>query len=375
MAVNPQTSSRTMPRRSSTATFVAPAVSKAPKTAPVKPARKSVAKKPVEVAKENSFVTGDLFDFNGTVGESPMPRGPLTRSRRSSMYVAPLRNGLVTSTVRKSVTKKSKTSTLASVTETPTAEESYVQTEPKTASKVESPDGEVSFKMEIYTPQMIEQQTRILAKKEIKIKNSSVVISPIKKAKVESMTPQMIEQQTRNLAKKEICIKNSSVDISPIKKVSAAKQVASPKKKASNLPLPKLTIPKKVVAVQKENLPGTPQPTDPGNLLKRNLKRKVDVRMDKKIDEIPKNSSPYTLVVSETENGSPVEQFVKMNSKPSKENVTGTPAPALKKSQKRILQPLDNNMEGNACPLRRKSPRLLATPKKTDTCNQQYKPG
>ena len=103
---------------------------------------------------------------------------------------------------------------------------------------------------------------------------------------------------------------------------------------------------------------------DPRNLLKRNLKRKVDVSMDKKIDEIPKNSSPYTLVVSETENGSPVEQFVKMNSKPSKENVTGTPAPALKKRQKRILQPLDNNMEGNACPLRRKSPRLLATPKK-----------
>ena len=66
----------------------------------------------------------------------------------------------------------------------------------------------------------------------------------------------MIEQQTRNLAKKEICIKNSSVDISPIKKVSA-KQVASPKKKASTLPLPKLTIPKKIAKVQKENIPGT----------------------------------------------------------------------------------------------------------------------
>ena len=47
---------------------------------------------------------------------------------------------------------------------------------------------------------------------------------------------------------------------------------------------------------------------DPGNLLKRNLKRKVDVSMDKKIDE----------------------------------NVTGTPALALNKRQKRILQPLDN---------------------------------
>ena len=103
--------------------------------APAKPARKSVAKKPTETAQENSFVTGDLFDFNGTVGESPLPRGPMTRSRRSSMYVAPV-TGLVTSTARKSVTKKSKTSSLASVMETPTAEESYVQTELKIASKV-----------------------------------------------------------------------------------------------------------------------------------------------------------------------------------------------------------------------------------------------
>ena len=66
---------------------------------------------------------------------------------------------------------------------------------------------------------------------------------------------------------------------------------------------------------------GTPQPTDPGNLLKKNLKRKVDVRMDKKLDEIPKTLSPYTLIVGETENGSPVEQFIK--TKPSKENITG----------------------------------------------------
>ena len=131
--------------------------------------------------------------------------------------------------------------------------------------------------------------------------------------------------------------------------------------------------------IQKSNVKpffvlGTPQPTDPGNLLKRNLKRKVDVRMDKKIDEIPKNSSPYTLVMSETENGSPVEQFVKMNSKPSKENVTGTPAPALKKRQNRILQPLDNTVEGSPCPLRRKSPRLLATPKNLTPAIKSTKP-
>ena len=42
---------------------------------------------------------------------------------------------------------------------------------------VESPPGEVSFKTETMTPQMIEQQARLLAKRDI-IKNSSVVISP-----------------------------------------------------------------------------------------------------------------------------------------------------------------------------------------------------
>ena len=88
-------------------------------------------------------------------------------------------------------------------------------------------------------------------------------------------------------------------------------------------------------------MPGTPQPTDPQHLLKRNLKRKVDVRMDKKIAEIPQNSSPYTLINGETENGSPVEHFVKLNNKPSKENVTGTPAP----KKTRVLRSLDTNQK------------------------------
>ena len=45
--------------------------------------------------------------------------------------------------------------------------------------------------------------------------------------------------------------------------------------------------------------------------------------MDQKVEEIPKNSSPYTLMAGETENGSPAEILVKMDQKPSKQNVTG----------------------------------------------------
>ena len=59
------------------------------------------------------------------------------------------------------------------------------------------------------------------------------------------------------------------------------------------------------------------------HVLKQNLKRKIDTKLDQKVEEIPKNSSPYTLMAGETENGSPAEILVKMDQKPSKQNVTG----------------------------------------------------
>jgi len=383
-------SSRPASRRASTATFVAPVNSKVTKKAPAKPVRKNVAKAVetiVEAQKENSFVAGDMFDFSGM--ELLSPRGPMTRSRRTSVYVPPSKGGLVTSTVRKSVTKKPRTSNLDSVMETPKAEESYTQPEQNNVSKpqpvlkiVESPEGEISFKTESLsgmTPQMIEQHTKLLAKKDI-IKNSSVIISPIKKlVKPRALPTKPVAKPLAEPVEKPIEKPVTKPAEKPVSK-PATKPVAklapkSPKKKASSLPLPKLTIPKKIASVQKENVPGTPQQADPGNLLKRNLKRKVDTRMDKKIDEIPKNSSPYTLLMGETENGSPVEHFVKI-SKPTKTNVTGTPGPALKMKQKRVLQPLkaqnnQNNIqqEEEKYQPHRKSPRLLATPKKLNLSN------
>jgi len=381
----PSLASSTKPasRRASTATFVKPELSKVSKKAPAKPVRKNVGKKPnepIEALKENSFVAGDLFDFNGQTMLTPAksPRGPMTRARRSSMYVAPMKNGMVTSTARRSGTKKSKASNLDSVMETPTVEESYEQPEQKINPVVESPEGEVSFKTDSMTPQMIEQQNRLLAKREgmspARVILSPMALSPIKRVTKGQEEPAKVSQTKEivavKLPKKEAA---PNLPLSPKKKFTKvhekpAKVVAVEKlpiKKAPNLPLPKLTIPKKIAKVQKENMPGTPQPTDPGNLLKENLKRKVDVRMDKKLDEIPKNLSPYTLIVGETENGSPIEQFVK--TKPSKENITGTPAPLSKMRQNRVLRPLDNNLtnqvQGTSYPIR-KSPRLLATPKK-----------
>jgi len=379
-------STRQAAKRVSTASFVAPAASKVSKKAPpAKPVRKNAGKKTTETPAENSFVAGDLFDFSGM--EYSATRGPMTRSRRTSVYVAP-GAGLITSTARKSVAKKTRTSNLDSVMETPKAEGSYVQPELndevlKTEENaiVESPPGEVSFKTETMTPQMIEQQARLLAKRDI-IKNSSVVISPIKRP---SKVLQPKQVAALKLPKKKASSNLPLPLLTPPTKIETVQNenlpakvaaLKSPKKKASTLPLPKLTVPKKIAAVQNENVPGTPQATEPGNLLKKHLKRKVDVRMDKKIDEIPKNSSPYALVMGETENGSPVENFVKI-SKPSKENVTGTPGPALKMRQNRVLQPLRNNTNnkiqenenGNTNP-QRKSPRLLATPKHLNLSNK-----
>ena len=73
---------------------------------------------------------------------------------------------------------------------------------------------------------------------------------------------------------------------------------------------------------------GTPKAVDPMNVLKKNLRQKVDKNLDDKVAGLPENSSPYAMLSGETENGTPVERFVKIQ-KPTAEIaakfVTGTP--------------------------------------------------
>ena len=211
--------------------------------------------------------------------------------------------------------------------------------EPETI--IESPEGEVSFKIDSAAmAEIIEEKP----KEEPEIAEEEV--SPIKMVKrgrpSTSKTPaKNLEDKENKVAKKsakKVMKVQATVVISPIKK--AALQMAF----ANQVINVKKTPPKALKIKGKNNsaagFPGTPQQTNPANLLKRNLKRKVDVKLDQKVQEIPQNSSPYTLLQGETENGSPVERFVKMNTKPSKENVTGTPAP-MKRS--RVLQKFDQN--------------------------------
>lgn len=145
--------------------------------------------------------------------------------------------------------------------------------------------------------------------------------------------------------------------ISPIKKAILSKAFAT-----NTVVVKKKEITPRPTAKSSNLFPGTPQPTDPANVLKRNLKLKVAKEMDEKIQEIPKNSSPYTLLVGETENGSPVEHFVKMESKPTVQNVTGTPA--TKRPSSRILQRLNSNVNGSPAFPGAPRRRSTATPKK-----------
>ena len=155
-------------------------------------------------------------------------------------------------------------------------------------------------------------------------------------------------------------IKKSRVVISPIKQAALTKAFG-PSATSTSAKKLKLALPK----VQKAQaaVPGTPQPMDPSNILKRNMKQKVETQLDKKVQEIPK--SPYTLLIGETENGSPVEHFVKMAKKPSKENVTGTPAPVRRSARKAFTPIMDNNVQAGS-PHPNPMKNRLGTPKKLD---------
>ncbi|XP_059084031.1 uncharacterized protein LOC131881238 [Tigriopus californicus] len=58
---------------------------------------------------------------------------------------------------------------------------------------------------------------------------------------------------------------------------------------------------------------GTPQSMNPVDMLKRNLQDKVKHQMEDTIAQLPNNTSPYLMIENETENGSPDYKFTKLN--------------------------------------------------------------
>ena len=85
---------------------------------------------------------------------------------------------------------------------------------------------------------------------------------------------------------------------------------------------------------------GTPKQADPANLLRKNLKKRVAVKLVEKVAEMPANSSPYALVAEEDENGSPVENFVRVPHEKEMNYLTGTPGIGRKR---KILQSIEQN--------------------------------
>lgn len=283
----------------------------ATKTAQSKPAKAPIKPTIKKFQNEDSFVAGDVFDFSGM--ESP--KGVMTRSRRSSVFVA--KPPLMTSTARRSAVKSR--AKLDSVMETPD-DASFVH---KTPAKIDEDTALSAMKSEKkkapQTPPTAQLQQSF--DNEI-VFNENTSLSAVKSAKKSA-------RKTSILAKKNN-IRPSSVVISPIKKAALQRAFAS-------------QIINVKPASTASGFPGTPQPADPSNLLRKNLKRKVEMQLTQKVQELPQNSSPYTLLEGETENGSPAEHFVKMSRKPTNTIVTGTPAPPrIKRS--RILQEVDDNV-------------------------------
>jgi hypothetical protein len=250
------------------------------------------------IASEESddFVTGDMFDFNAL--ESPKVKGPMTRSRRSSIYVGVPLGGGITSTKRRAAVK----SRLDAVMETPDQD---------------SEDQEVSFvaksiKKSAIINKQPKSQTPVASKKLTPIVAKKVTPASIKKSTpFRKATPVRPRNSTpyssptaRHLAN---AFKPSSVVISPLKKAALQRAFAA---HATMVPSPQIKAPKRNFTAENnfkvDNLllimffifavsmnlqspkagksagfPGTPQPADPANLLRKTLKRKVETQMDK----------------------------------------------------------------------------------------------
>ena len=97
------------------------------------------------------------------------------------------------------------------------------------------------------------------------------------------------------------------------------------------------------------------------------MRKQVERNMDEKASTLPQASSPYFMLNGETENGSPIQQFVKVQ-KPAK-YVTGTPM------KRRVFAPIERNDGSPELPSRaiHVSPpkRVCNIPKENETPIQQ----
>ena len=76
-------------------------------------------------------------------------------------------------------------------------------------------------------------------------------------------------------------------------------------------PASKKSSPKSNAVSKPHMFHGTPQMADPSSLIKVSLKNKVKAELEERVSKLP--TSPYEMVEEQTENGSPVYSFNKVN--------------------------------------------------------------
>jgi len=316
-----------------TASSRAKAVTAAPKTKPAPAPRTGTSKraataKTVRVAeKATEFVSADAFDFGRpddlddsitSVASSidtevtlklPDIAGPMTRARRRTSVFAPSRNSFVPplrTPVKPPVEIKQ-------VLEEPETEETAtVEAPPVTSTAIKSTGGDSGKGKQGQAPP------------DLKLSGPLTPIVELKR---------MPSGEYRDSPARRKTVQKSQKKLKKADDKENDEAQAGKKSPLSAIPLNLTPLKSTKKKVQKQSVfLGTPKAVDPMNVLKKNLRQKVDKNLDDKVAGLPENSSPYAMLSGETENGTPVERFVKIQ-KPTAEIaakfVTGTPAPSL----------------------------------------------
>jgi len=283
------------------------------------------------------FVAAEAFDF-GAPDDFDLPQGPMTRSRRTSIYARKADNAAVVPkkaaapVVRKRVSK--------AAVEIPGVKEEEVPA--------------AAFEEEAGLPVT---STAVKAKKTVPEIKMAEPLTPIVELKRMASKEYKTSNDRRKTVQKTVTKKTEI-------KTGSPPQIAV----LSAIPL-NLTPAKSTRKVQKKPVfLCTPQAVDPVCLLKKNLKKKVEENLDAKVAALPQNSSPYVMVNSgqSTENGSPIHEFVKIqrpeNRAAASKFVTGTPAPTKAANKRGVFEPLEHQNDGSPELPKRRAVNDLKTP-------------
>jgi len=198
----------------------------------------------------------------------------------------------------------------------------------------------------------------------------------VTKTKTPKSTPNVTKTKT---PKSTPLVKKSKTPKSTPKVAKSKTPKSTPK--PTKLKTPKSSTPKAPTAGKKRKLAvqitpiakrlktdqnlKTPAAIDPGNLLKRKLKRTVETAIDEKLADQPK-TTPHVMMEGVSESGSPrkilapLHTSTVLNTEFVKQHLTGTPAIKKARKQGTALRPNPMFLE---------EPSALLTPQKTENIN------